>query len=102
MKKIGRANAGILPDFNNFGRFDRYEGVAKSLPFAPAVCAKALQFDAEGNETRTDYYKMLKIIYDSDFSGVISIEFEGQGVDPIKGSLLTKTLIEKALKAAAG
>jgi len=44
---------------------------------------------------------MLKIVYESDYSGVISIEFEGHGIDPIEGSLKTKALIEKALKAAA-
>ena len=101
MKKINRPNAGLLPDFNNFGRYNRYEGVTKSLPFAPAVCAKALKFDAKGNETNTDFFKMLKIVYDSKFSGVISIEFEGHGIDPIEGSLKTKALIKKALKAAA-
>ena len=43
LKKINRPNAGLLPDFNNFGRFDRYDGVTNCLPHAPAVCAKALQ-----------------------------------------------------------
>ena len=100
MKVLDRPNAGILPDFNNFGRYDRYDGVTKSLPYAPAVCAKALKFDDKGNETHTDYFKMLKIVYDSDFSGVISIEFEGGGIDPIEGSLMTKKLILKALEAA--
>ena len=75
--------------------------MTKILLFAPAVCAKALKFDAKGNETRTDYYRMMKIIYESNFSGVISIEFEGGGIDPIEGSLKTKALILKALKAAA-
>lgn len=101
MKKINKPNAGLLPDFNNFGRYNRYDGVTKSLPYAPAVCAKSLKFDDKGNETNTDYYKMIKIIYDSSYSGVISIEFEGHGVDPIEGSLKTKALILKALKAAA-
>ena len=44
---------------------------------------------------------MLKIVYDSDYAGVISIEFEGHGVDPLEGSRMTKRLIEKALKKAA-
>jgi L-ribulose-5-phosphate 3-epimerase len=102
MKELNRPNAGILPDFNNFGSYDRYEGVSKSLPYAPAVCAKALKFDEDGNEVHTDYFRMLKIVYDSDFSGVISVEFEGRGVDPVEGSRKTKALIEKALQAAAG
>jgi hypothetical protein len=100
MKELDHSHAGILPDFNNFGSYDRYGAVEKTLPFAPAVCAKALQFDEEGNETHTDYYKMLKIVYESDFAGVISIEFEGHGVDPILGSRLTKELILRGLKKA--
>ena len=55
MKKINKPNAGLLPDFNNFGRYNRYEGVTKSLPYAPAVCAKALGFDDKGNEINTDF-----------------------------------------------
>ncbi|MDA9858220.1 sugar phosphate isomerase/epimerase [Rubripirellula sp.] len=101
MDEVDRPNAGLLPDFNNFGRYDRYEGVTKCLPFAPAVCAKALRFDEQGNEANTDFYRMLKIVYDSDYSGVITIEFEGRDVDPIEGTLKTKRLIEKTLKAAA-
>ncbi|MFT5124953.1 MAG: L-ribulose-5-phosphate 3-epimerase [Kiritimatiellia bacterium] len=101
MKAVKRPNAGLLPDFNNFGSYDRYDGVTKTLPYAPAVCAKAFGYDEAGNETHTDYFRMLKIVYDSDYSGVISIEFEGRDIDPVEGSLKTKALIEKALKAAA-
>ncbi|MEM8668985.1 MAG: TIM barrel protein [Planctomycetota bacterium] len=101
MSAISHPNAGLLPDFNNFGRYNRYEGVKKCLPMAPAVCAKALAFDDKGNEKNTDFYRMLKIVYDSDYSGVITIEFEGRDLDPIEGSLKTKQLIEKALVAAA-
>jgi sugar phosphate isomerase/epimerase len=100
MKELDHSHAGILPDFNNFGSYDRYSAVRKTLPYAPAVCAKALKFDDEGNETHTDYFKMLKIVYESAFSGVISIEFEGHGVDPIVGSRMTKDLILKGLKKA--
>jgi len=102
MKEVDHSHAGLLPDFNNFGRYDRYEGVAKCLPYAPAVCAKALGFDDKGNEKHTDFYQMLKIVYESDYSGVITIEFEGHDLDPIEGSLKTKQLIEKALAAAGG
>ena len=100
MKELDHSHAGILPDFNNFGSYDRYSAVRKTLPYAPAVCAKALKFDDEGNETHTDYFKMLKIVYESAFSGVISIEFEGHGIDPIVGSRMTKELILKGLKKA--
>ena len=101
MKGLDHPNAGLLPDFNNFGKYDRYEGVTKCLPYAPAVCAKAFGFKEDGNEKFTDYMRMLKIIYDSDYSGVITIEFEGKGIGPSEGALQTNALIEKGLKAAA-
>ena len=100
MKELDHSHAGILPDFNNFGSYDRYNAVRKTLPYAPAVCAKALKFDDNGNEVHTDYFRMLKIVYESTFSGVISIEFEGHGIDTIAGSRMTKELILKGLKKA--
>ena len=96
MKRLNHPSAGILPDFNNFGRFDRYDGVRRTLPYAPAVCAKALNFDDKGFETKTDFFRMMKIIYKSNFSGVISIEFEGHNLNPIVGSLKTKALLQNA------
>ncbi|MCG8601575.1 MAG: sugar phosphate isomerase/epimerase [Verrucomicrobiales bacterium] len=100
MEKLDRENAGLLPDFNNFGEYDRYDAVEKTLPHAVAVCAKAFDFDEEGNETKTDFFRMLKIVHQSGYSGVISVEFEGHGIDPIEGSRKTKALIERALEAA--
>ena len=100
IRELNHPHAGILPDFNNFGAYDRYDAVRRTLPHAPAVCAKALKFDEEGNETHTDFYRMLEIVYQSDFSGVISIEFEGHGMDPVAGSLKTKELILKGLAKA--
>jgi len=100
MNALNHSHAGILPDFNNFGKYDRYDAVKKTLPFAPAVCAKALKFDKEGNEMNTDFERMLKIVYDSEYSGVISIEFEGHDIDPITGSRMTKELILRGLEKA--
>ncbi len=100
MNAMNHSHAGILPDFNNFGKYDRYDAVKKTLPFAPAVCAKALKFDKEGNELNTDFERMLKIVYNSEYSGVISIEFEGQNIDPITGSRMTKELILRGLDKA--
>ena len=100
MKALNHSHAGILPDFNNFGKYDRYDAVKKTLPFAPAVCAKALKFDKEGNESNTDFERMLKIVHDSEYSGVISIEFEGHDIDPITGSRMTKELILRGLEKA--
>lgn len=101
MQILNHPNAGLLPDFNNFGNYDRYEAVTKTLPHAVAVCAKAFGFKEDGNESKTDYFKMLKIVRESKFKGIISVEFEGHDIDPIKGSLQTKELIWRALKKPA-
>jgi sugar phosphate isomerase/epimerase len=100
MKELNHSHAGLLPDFNNFGEYDRYRAVRMTLPFASAVCAKALKFDEKGNERNTDYVRMLKIVHDSSYSGVISIEFEGHDLDPIAGSRKTKELILRGLEKA--
>jgi len=100
IKELNHSHAGLLPDFNNFGKYDRYRAVRMTLPFASAVCAKALKFDDKGNEKHTDYERMLKIVHDSNYSGVISIEFEGHDLDPITGSRRTKELILRGLEKA--
>ena len=60
MKMVDHPNCGTLPDFGNFRvsddeEYDRYKGVAELMPFAKGVSAKSHEFDAEGNEVRTDY-----------------------------------------------
>ena len=40
IKELNHSHAGILPDFNNFGTYDRYDAVRKTLPHAPAVAAR--------------------------------------------------------------
>ena len=62
MEMIDHPRAGTLPDFGNFRisekeEYDRYTGVKELMPYAKGVSAKSHAFDAEGNETRTDYYK---------------------------------------------
>ena len=70
IKKVGMENCGTLPDFGNFRIqgdqwYDRYKGVTELMPFAKAVSAKSHDFDDDGNETKTDYSKMLKIVKDA-------------------------------------
>jgi sugar phosphate isomerase/epimerase len=95
MKKVNRPNCGTLPDFGNFGDYDRYKGVAELMPYAKDVSAKSHQFDAEGNETRTDYYKMMKIVVDSGYRGYVGIEWEGRKPDEVAGVKLTQKLLER-------
>ncbi|MFT5527161.1 MAG: L-ribulose-5-phosphate 3-epimerase, partial [Pirellulaceae bacterium] len=62
IKSVELKNCGTLPDFGNFHSYDRYLGVKETMPAAKAVSAKSHDFDENGNETHTDYLKMMKIV----------------------------------------
>jgi sugar phosphate isomerase/epimerase len=98
MEAVGRENCGTLPDFQNFKEYDPYLGVEEMMPWAKVVCAKAKEFDAEGNEVNVDFGRMLKIVKDSGFRGYIGIEYEGHGAEPVEGINLTKRLIEREME----
>ena len=65
------------------------------MPYAKAVSAKSHDFDASGNEIRTDYERMLRIVLDAGYNGDIGIEYEGDVASEREGVRLTKTLLER-------
>jgi sugar phosphate isomerase/epimerase len=100
MKTVGRPNVGTLPDFGNFNLggdkwYDRYKGVEELMPYAKAVSAKSHEFDAEGNEVRTDYSRMMEIVRKAGYTGYVGIEWEGGSPSEREGILLTKRLLER-------
>ena len=100
MKLVDLPNCGTLPDFGNFrvkgnDWYDRYLGVEELMPFAKAVSAKSHDFDSEGNETKTDYLKMMKIVLAAGYHGYVGIEYEGGKLDEFAGIAATKQLLER-------
>lgn len=108
MRQVGMNNVGTLPDFGNFciernpddrsdclDSYDRYQGTEELMPFAKGVSAKSHNFDAAGNETETDFRKMLKIVKAAGYSGYIGVEYEGSELSEIEGVKATKALLEK-------
>ena len=122
VNKINNKNLGTLPDFGTlnfcvkrdlnlnfsakcFSQYDKYLGVKELLPYAKGISAKSTQFDLKGNETTTNFKKMLRLIKKSNFEGYISIEYEGAIRDTFSqknnhlsthdGILATKKLLEK-------
>ncbi len=100
MKLVNMDNCGTLPDFGNFhvggGKmYDRYKGVDELMPYAKAVSAKSHEFDAEGNEVKTDYLRMMKIVLEHGYNGYVGVEYEGSKVDAYQGIKLTKALLER-------
>jgi sugar phosphate isomerase/epimerase len=100
MADVNLGNCGTLPDFGNFRIsakevYDRYQGVKELMPYAKAVSAKSHDFDAEGNETQTDYRKMMQIVLAGGYHGYVGIEYEGSKLDEYAGIRATKKLLER-------
>ena len=113
MEQVGMDNCGTLPDFGNFcikredgsyyeskclEEYDKYQGVKELMPYAKAVSAKSYAFDEQGNETRVDYAKMLKIVKEAGYTGYIGVEYEGVELNEEEGIKATRELLLKAGK----
>lgn len=101
IKSVGLENCGTLPDFGNFHSYDRYLGVEETMPYAKAVSAKSHDFDADGNETKTDYIKMMKIVLAHKYHGYVGIEYEGSKLPEMDGIRATLKLLQKCQKELA-
>lgn len=105
IKQVDHPRCGTLPDFGNFcldwnrrdepdAWYDRYQGVTELMPFAKAVSAKSHDFDEAGNETKTDFRRMMKIVLDANYHGYVGIEYEGGRLSEVEGVKATKKLLE--------
>ena len=108
MTTVNLKNCGTLPDFGNFRTkkdpdewYDRYQGVTELMPFAKGVSAKSHEFNAAGDEVRTDYRKMMKIVQAAGYKGHVGIEYEGSQLKEAEGIIATKKLLEKVFAEMA-
>ena len=62
---------------------------------AKAVSAKSYNFDADGNETKLDYARMMQIVKDAGYTGHIGIEYEGNELGEKEGINATRDLMLK-------
>ncbi|NKC01045.1 MAG: TIM barrel protein [Pseudomonadales bacterium] len=105
MSMAKHSGVGTLPDFGNFKTgqdaqgedvwYDRYLGVTELMPYAKAVSAKSYGFGSDGNDTATDYNRMMKIVLDAGYRGYVGIEYEGRELDEASGIRATKALLER-------
>lgn len=98
MVKADHPRVGTLPDFGNFNLgggkwYDRYKGVAELMPFAKAVSAKSHTFDADGNETQSDYLRLMTTVKEAGYRGYVGVEYEGPKHTEAEGIQLTKDLL---------
>ena len=101
---VGHPRLGSLPDFGNWEYapglwYDRYRGVAELMPSARAVSAKAHDFDASGNETSTDFERMLRVVAAAGYTGPLEVEYEGERLSEEDGIRATIRLIRTVSSA---
>ncbi|MBN9520442.1 TIM barrel protein [bacterium] len=112
MRLVNLPRCGTLPDFGNFNigkvtgvamtSYDRYRGVDELMPFAKGVSAKSHDFNAQGNETATDYRRMMGIVVNKhNYHGFVGIEYEGSRLSEADGIRATKTLLETVRRELA-
>ena len=100
IREVGNPRCGTLPDFGNFQTgpnewYDRYQGVQELMPYAKGVSGKSHEFDAEGNETGTDFLRMLRIVLAAGYRGWVDVEYEGERLSEPDGIRATKALLER-------
>lgn len=110
MEEVNLENCGTLPDFGNFclkrkdgeqweaecvEEYPIYKGIKEMMPYAKAVSAKSYDFDEDGNETKLDYARILKIVKDAGYTGFIGVEYEGERLSEEEGIIATRDLLIK-------
>lgn len=103
---VDHPRCGTLPDFGNFRvsqeeEYDRYQGVEELMPYAKGVSAKSHDFDENGNEINTDYFRMMGIVLDAGYRGHVGIEYEGRNLSAPEGIKATKSLLERVREQLA-
>ena len=70
----GPKNIYTLPDFGNYPVETMWESLAKILPFAYVVSAKAVDFNAQGEHTSYDFDRCVQMCERAGFKGVYLVE----------------------------
>ncbi|MCV6606260.1 MAG: sugar phosphate isomerase/epimerase, partial [Porticoccaceae bacterium] len=90
---------GTLPDFGNFYSsadkpIDRYDAVKQMMPYARAVSAKTLDFDADGQHLTFDFQRLMKTVMAAGYDGYVGIEYEGEQLSEDAGIKATLALLK--------
>jgi sugar phosphate isomerase/epimerase len=70
----GPGNFYTLPDFGNYPIETMWDSLAKILPYAYVVSAKAVDFDAEGRHVSYDFDRCVQMCESAGFKGIYLVE----------------------------
>lgn len=85
----------LMPDFGKMIHDDPYGGTVAMMPYSDSVSAKSHDFDEDGNEKHLDYPRLMKIINEAGYTGIVAIEYEGEKLGPVEGVKATQKLLER-------
>ena len=86
----------LMPDFGKL-KDNVYKGTKAMLPHTVTVSCKMHSFDKNGNQPDFDYPRLMKMIQQSEYKGILAIEWEGSALEPVAGVKASKKLIEQSL-----
>ena len=86
----------LMPDFGKL-KDNVYKGTKAMLPHTVTVSCKMHSFDKNGNQPDFDYPRLMKMIEQSAYKGILAIEWEGSALEPVAGVKASKKLIEQSL-----
>ena len=89
----------LMPDFGKL-KDNVYKGTEAMLPHTITVSCKMHSFDNDGNQPDFDYPRLMKMIKQSKYKGILAIEWEGSALKPIPGVKASKKLIEQSLQSS--
>lgn len=89
----------LMPDFGKL-KDNVYKGTEAMLPHTITVSCKMHSFDKDGNQPDFDYPRLMKMIKQSKYKGILAIEWEGSALKPIPGVKASKKLIEQSLQSS--
>jgi len=83
----------LMPDFGKLS--DPYCGTVAMMPYSESVSAKSWGFDEKGDEKSLSYFRLIRSINDVEYNKIISIEYEGEKLDPVAGVKATQKLLQR-------
>ena len=97
--KLNHPALKLMPDFGKL-KDNVYKGTEAMLPHTITVSCKMHSFDQNGNQPDFDYSRLMKMIMQSKYKGILAIEWEGSALKPIPGVKASKKLIERSLQSS--
>jgi sugar phosphate isomerase/epimerase len=91
----GPDNLYTLPDFGNYPVETMWESLAKILPFAYVVSAKAVDFDDQGRHVSYDFDRCMQLCEKAGFRGLYLVEQWSRREQAIDAEKVADWLIER-------